>query len=349
MRILINQLKNVGDVLLATTVISLVRDRYPDAWISLLVLPRVAPFFENHPLINEIIPFSYESKGKSFGSMWKMLRIIRHKNFDVNISLDYRQRPALLAFLAGISHMIAGEGMDQYRHEPKKVWYRHFFNELHPITNQGYEHQAETFMKVVRPHLQLSDTVKVQPSLPPSKEANKAKVREILEIQEGVPHKRKILFCVRGTHPEKNWPTTYFAQVIDQTRDMYAADCYIIGAPGDYDYGQDVVEKCAGPVRNICGKTDPADLKALCEYADLLVTVDTGTGHICSTTDTPLISIFVCTNPIQWRPLSEKAMILCYDCVFERFAVKPAEGFIIHDEILPQNVMEAIKLQLEFH
>ena len=62
MRILINQLKNIGDVLLATSAIALVRQKYPDAWITLMTVPRVAPFFEKHPLIDEVLPFEYKSK-----------------------------------------------------------------------------------------------------------------------------------------------------------------------------------------------------------------------------------------------------------------------------------------------
>lgn len=346
MKILINQLKNVGDVLLATAAIALVRRKYPDASISLLVLPRVAPFFDDHPLLDEVIPFVYESKGKSFSTMINMVRIVKRKEFDISISLDYRLRPAILGFLSGIPCRIGCEGMDQYRQKPQKVFYRYLFNELYPITNQGHEHQVETFMKAVRPCLGLPDSAMAMPSLPISKEENKKRVKQILNIVEGVPHKKKILFCVRGTHPEKNWPPNYFVQVIDQTRALYNADCYIIGAPGDYDYGQDIVERCSGLVYNICGQTEAADLKPLCEYADLLVSVDTGTGHICATTETPLISIFLCTNPVQWRPLSDKATVLCEEFAFTRHGLKPTEECITYTKIEPEHVIKEIDRKL---
>lgn len=346
MKILINQLKNVGDVLLSTAAIALVRNKYPDAWISLLVLPHVAPFFENHPLLNGVIPFAYESKDNSLDSMLNMVHIIQREKFDISISLDYRLRPALLGFLAGIPRRVGCEGMDQYRKKPTKVWYRYLFNELYPITNQGYEHQTETFMKAVRPYLGLDDNAKALPSLPRSQEENKRKIRELLNIVERETHKKKILFCVRGTHPEKNWPQDYFARVIDQTRDLYNADCYIIGAPVDYDYGKNISDKCIGIVYNICGKTDPADLKPLCEYADLLVSVDTGTGHICATTKTPLISIFLCTNPVQWRPLSNKATILCEEFAFLRHSLEPTEDCITYKKIEPEHVIKEIARKL---
>lgn len=124
MRILINQLKNVGDVLLATSAIALVRREYPDAWISLLTVPRVAPFFENHPLVDEVISLTYESKKNSLRLMLNMIKIISEKRFDLNISLYNRLRPLLLALLAGTPQCITCNGLDKTY--SKRVWYRYF-------------------------------------------------------------------------------------------------------------------------------------------------------------------------------------------------------------------------------
>lgn len=344
MRILINHLKNVGDVLLATTAIKLVRDRYPDAWITLMTVQHVAPFFENHPLIDEILPLAYKSKENSVSSMLKMVKEVRKRNFDINISLESRFRPLLLAFLAGIPVRIAGDGMDRYG--KKKEWYSFLFTDFYPITMQEKEHQSETFMKVVRPFLRLPATITARPSMPPASEESKARMRTLLQIEKGQHERKKFLFCVRGTHPEKNWPCEYFAAVIAEARKKYGADCFIVGAPSDYDYAQAVAEKCQEPVYNICGKTKPEDLVALFTYADLLVSVDTGTAHIAATTEIPIVSIFLCTNPIQWHPLSEKAKVLCYEFAFGRFGLMPTPDFITRKEILPEHIMQAIEEQL---
>lgn len=344
MRILINHLKNVGDVLLATTAIKLVRDAYPDAWITLMTVPHVAPFFENHPLVDEILPFTYKSKDGSLSSMLQMVKEVKKRNFDINISLESRLRPLLVAFLAGIPVRIAGDGMDRYG--KKKEWYRLFFTKLYPITTQEKEHQSETFMKVVRPYLNLSASITAKPSLPPASAESIERMKELLQVKQETDAKKKILFCVRGTHPEKNWPIQYFAEVIDTVAQRYNADCYIIGAPGDADYAQNVIKECKSAVQNLCGKTRPTDLVALFNITDLLVSVDTGTAHMAATTDIPIVSIFLCTNPIQWHPLSEKAKVLCYEFAFGRFGLRPTTDFLTHEEILPVHVLQAIEEQL---
>ena len=343
MRILINQLNNIGDVLLATSAISLVRQVYPDAWITLMVVPRVASVFEGHPLVDEVLPFAYHSKDSSIASMWRMAQEIRKRKFDLNISLDFRLRPLIIALLAGISQRISGDGLYQY----KKQWYRCLFTKLYSVEGQYAEHQTETFLKIVRPFLRLPDDASALPSLPPSTPANRDKARKLLGIQSGTgDYPKKVLFCVRGTHPEKNWPQEYFAKVIDATASHYNADCYIIGAPSDYDYAQTVIDKCGKTVENLCGKTETTDLVALFEQSDLLITVDTGSAHIAATTKIPIVSIFLCTNPVQWRPLSDKAIVLCYEWAFKRFGLEPAAGFVTHETIQPENVMAVVEQKL---
>lgn len=343
MRILINQLNNIGDVLLATSAIALVRRQYPEAWITLMTVPRVAPIFEGHPLVNEVLPFAYQSKGKSFSDMLRMVDEIKKRHFDMNISLDFRLRPLLIVLLAGVPVRISGDGLYQY----KTRWYRFLFTKLYSVAGQYAEHQTETFLKIARQLLNLPDTATAKPSLPSSPMNSRLKIQRLLQMENARKERRKkVLFCVRGTHPEKNWPQEYFAQVIDAVIAQYDADCYVIGAPGDYDYAQTVIDKCGKTAENLCGKTEPTDLVALFEQSDLLVTVDTGSAHIAATTPIPIVSIFLCTNPVQWRPLSSKATVLCYEWAFERFGLKPAPGFFTQETILPEHVMTAVSQQL---
>ena len=344
MRILINQLNNIGDVLLATSAIALVRQAYPDAWITLLTVPRVAPVFAGHPLVDEVLPFAYQSKGSSVADMLHMVGEIKKRKFDLNISLDFRLRPLLIAWLAGIPVRVSGDGLYQY----KQRWYRSLFTKLYSVEGQYREHQTETFLKIVRQFLQLPPDAAARPSLPPATPASETKVRTLLGLQNNDKNgiRKKILFCVRGTHPEKNWPQEYFSQVIDETVRQYKADCYVIGAPDDAAYAQTVIDKCGNKVENLCGQTEPTDLAALFSCSDLLVTVDTGSAHIAATTSVPIISIFLCTNPVQWRPLSNKATVLCYEWAFRRFGLAPVDGFITHETIQPEQVMQAISRQL---
>lgn len=335
--ILINQLNNIGDVLLTIPAIALLRKVYPQAKITLMVVARVAPLFENHPLIDEVLVFDYKNKKCK---KWQIFRYICAQKYDLNISLDFRLRPLALVMASGIAKRITGEGLYQY----KAQWYRGFFTERYDITGQYQtDHQVETFGKIMRGFLKLAPEVQLgKPTLAaPTQQA-------LLKAAQLMPgEKKKVLFCIRGTHPEKNWEREKFAQVIQELQKQQALDCYLIGTPADYEYAQGLVYRLApGSVVNLCGSTKLTELTALFERADLLITVDTGAAHIAATTNIPIISIFLCTNPVQWRPLSEKAQVLCYDWAFERFGLEKArleKYFTVKPEITAADVLTAIQ------
>ncbi len=336
MRILINQLKNVGDVVLATSAISLVRKKYPEAYIALMVVPRVAPFFEGLLLVDEIIVYDYKGTDKGVLGTLRFAKRIRKLRFDVSISLDSRLRPLVIALLAGISIRIAGIGIDQ---SANKI-YRYLFNRQVRITTQEKEHMSETFMKVVRPFLSYPPDLLGDICLPPISDEEREAVKSLLKNNG----KKDILLCIRGTHPEKNWPISYFKEVI-LTLGFDEYNYYIVGASHDHDYACQLAcdNELTKRVHNLCGKTIPGELRALCDEADLLISVDTGTGHVCATTDTPIISIFLCTNPVMWVPKSENTHLLSYRYAYERASLFCPDDDKVKREIFPEDVVNKVR------
>ena len=337
--ILINQLNNIGDVLLATPAIALLKTAYPQAKITLMVVGRVAPLFEKHPLIDEILVFDYKNKKCD---KWQILKYLRAQKYDLNISLDFRLRPLALVIAAGIKQRITGDGLYQYQQQ----WYRFLFSKRYDLSGQyRTDHQVETFAKIMRGFLQLPADCKLpKPSLPVPT------AQECLKVEHLMPsNKKKVLFCIRGTHPEKNWEIEKFVTVVRELQKQQDTDCYIIGAPGDCEYAQELLNRLPlNSIENLCGSTRLTELTALFAVADLLISVDTGVAHIAATTNIPIISIFLCTNPVQWRPLSKNAQILCYDWAFERFGLakqRSEKYFLVKPEISPADVLAAIARQ----
>ena len=61
-----NSLVNLGDVLLTTSAIALLRKQYPKARITMLVRPVVREAVENNPVIDDVILFAYQARKNSF-------------------------------------------------------------------------------------------------------------------------------------------------------------------------------------------------------------------------------------------------------------------------------------------
>ena len=59
--ILVHSLVNLGDVLLSTSAVALLKKAYPTAKITMMVRPAVAEVVRNNPVIDEVLIFDYQS------------------------------------------------------------------------------------------------------------------------------------------------------------------------------------------------------------------------------------------------------------------------------------------------
>ena len=301
--ILVNALVNLGDVVLTTSAISLLRQAYPAARITMLVKPVVREVVENNPVIDEVIVFDYRAKQNSWGKMWEMVKQIKQHHFDLSISFDRKLRPALLSWLASIPTRVGPDRV--FDDKPSRVtWlYTDTIHIAHDLENTL---QAETYQAIVRGITgQMGQARPVFARIEPE---NEAKADELLARLPQA--EKRIALCVKGTFALKTWPKEYFVQVVAALAKKYEAAFYIVGASGDKPYADEVVALMPVPVADFCGETSLVDLAALLQKSDLLVTVDTGATHIAATTGIPMVTMYGCTSPNRWHPINDNARVL---------------------------------------
>lgn len=311
--ILVNALVNLGDVILTTSAIALLKKAYPEAKITMLVRPVVREAVENNPVIDEVILFDYKSKENSLGKMWSMVQEIKRRKFDLSISFDRKSRPAILCWLAGIPVRVGADRI--FDDKPSKVvWlYTHTMYIKHDLANTL---QAETYQEIVRQFTGLSEhTVPVMANIPAASRAKAAML-----LSELPANAMKIGLCVKGTFALKTWPKEYFAVVVSELAKKYQAGFFVVGAPNDEAYAAEVIAECekeaglnTGAIQNFCGKTNLLDLAALFEKTDLFVTVDTGATHMAATTGVKMVTMYGCTSPKRWHPYNKNARVLSYE------------------------------------
>lgn len=301
--ILVNALVNLGDVVLTTSAIALLKKAYPEAKITMLVKPVVREAVENNPLIDEVMVFQYKAKKNSIGKMLAMVKDIKSRHFDLSISLDRKLRPALLCWLAGIPCRVGPNRVLDDR--PSRVtWlYTDVINIEHDLVHTL---QAETYQTIIRKFTGVNTHEKpVFARITPEAEAKAEALLAELPLAD-----KKIALCVKGTFELKTWPKEYFAEVVETLAKRYNAAFFIVGAPNDRAYADEVIQLIQQPVKNFCGKTNLVDLAALLGKADLLVTVDTGATHIAATTGVPMVTVYGCTIPDRWHPINDKVVVL---------------------------------------
>lgn len=300
--ILVNCLVNLGDVLVSTSAVALIKKINPGATITMLVRREVKDLVENNPVIDEVLVFDYKAKQRSAHAVWDMVKEIRRRKFDLCISLDRKLRPALVAWLAGIPVRVGPDKI--FDDVPSHVtWLYTDVVAMRPdIVNTL---QAENYQAIVRGFFRSELQAHPVMSLPDEKhEAKAAALFAELPVTE-----KRIALCVKGTFPLKTWPKEYFLRVVEELNKRYDAAFFIVGAPGDKEYADEFVRESHVPLANFCGKTTLKDMVPLFKGSDLFITVDTGATHIAATTGIPMVVMYGCISPRRWHPINDNARV----------------------------------------
>lgn len=301
--ILVYALVNLGDVVLSTSAIVLLQKAYPQARITMMVRPVVRQAVENNPVVDDVLIFDYRAKQNSFSQMLAMIKDLRKRKFDLAISFDRKLRPALLCVLAGIPVRVGPERV--FDDKPSRVtWlYTHTIPITHDLENTL---QAETYQEIVRGFTGIQEHAK--PVFAHIEQKNHRKASELLSRLPAAD--KKIALCIKGTFELKTWPKEYFTRLIHELARCCSAAFFIVGAPNDREYADELIAGSSIPILNLCGETDLVDLAAIFRQTDLFVTVDTGATHIAATTGIPMVTMYGCTTPKRWHPINPKARVL---------------------------------------
>src|SRR5207249_9938334 len=96
-RILVVKLRYVGDVLLATPVVSRLRESFPKAHLAMLVNPGTDDVVRDHPALDEVLVLERGSLIRQ----WRFVRDLRRRHFDLVIDLTDADRSAIVSRLTG--------------------------------------------------------------------------------------------------------------------------------------------------------------------------------------------------------------------------------------------------------
>ncbi len=339
--ILASALVNLGDVVLTTSALALIKKHFPDARITLMIKPVVREAVENNPVVDDVLVLDYRAKHNSMSMMFAIVRELRRRNFDLYISFDRKLRPAMLAWLARIPTRIGPSKV--FDDKPSRV--TKLYTDVIAIDHDlDRTLQAETYQTIVRKFFALDDHAR--PVFARITDLNRAEVDILFER---LPETRfKIALCVKGTFELKTWSKAYFAEVVRALAAEYDATFFVIGAPNDREYAEEVIAEIGLPIENFCGSTSLVDLAEIFCRADLLISVDTGAAHIAATTSIPMVVMYGCTPLERWKPINDNAIALssrepCCPCSIkpEQCPSFPTPNCLQH--VTPAQVLDACR------
>lgn len=312
--ILIQALFNIGDVIICTSAIALLKKAYPKAYVTVMVRPSAREIVENNPIIDDVLIIDYKSKSMSLSYSIKLIKELRSRKFDLSISFDGKHRSTILIYFAGIPVRVLADGILYSIPNKRKKLYTHI---IPPTCDLDKSHKSEVFQSIIKDFANIDETE--SPVIGRIKAINKHKAQQLLSSLS--QSRFKVALCVKGTLPTKNWPQSKFADLIIKLNSLYDCAFFITGMSQDREYVDEIISITSLPVRNFCGLTNLLDLAALLDDSDLFITVDTGALHIASTTKVPIVALYGSTTPVQWGPMNKRNVVIyqnfqCSPCSF---------------------------------
>jgi len=310
-RILIVRTDRIGDVLLSTPVIRVLRDTYPDAYIAMMVTPYAKDIVDGNPYLDEVIIYDKDGKHKSWRRSIKFALNLRKKRFELALILHPTNRVHPITFFAGI---------------PRRIGYDRKFGFL--LTDRikhtkqlGSKHELEYNLDLVRC---LGIEPKDKNIFMPIKQESEKWADEFIR-QKGIKESDKLLAIHPGAScPSKIWPNERFAEVADRLVGKYGFKVLIVAGPKDIALVQNVAKHMRNPIINLGGKTSISQLASILKRCQLFISNDSGPVHIASAVDVPVISIFGRNqkglSPNRWGPVGKRDKILhkevgCIECL----------------------------------
>jgi heptosyltransferase III len=307
--ILIIKLRYLGDVLIATPVLTTLKRHLPDASLTVLVEAGAAPLLAHNPAVDRVLTLRRpDGTVERVAHFVRLVQAMRKLHFDLVLDLTNNDRAALLAFLSGAPRRL---GFGSRR--GKKLWRFKLFTELVPPGPRAH---------VVVQQLAMTDCLgfpaaRPRPSLfwDGAAEASCAAIAASRGLPLDAPF--AVLHAASAAR-YKTWTNEGCAALIDHLRDRYGMRTALVGR-GEQEMAQlqEISSLCRTSPVHLAGLLGLAELAALLARARLFVGIDSGPMHMAAAVGTPVVALFGPSRAWRWGPLGEGHTVVqkSWECV----------------------------------
>jgi heptosyltransferase-2 len=289
-RILIRATNWVGDAVMSLPALQVVRERFPDAHITVLARPWVADLYARETFADEVI--LYERN-------WRIVQELRRRKFDTALLLQNAFEAAALVWLAGIPRRIG------YNRDGRR-W---LLTDAIPVPRKGDipRHERFYYLELLR-RAGIIDALPSSPAirLGGASQATEAGLRrfdamgfsEVTGVSPGAAY---------GT--AKRWLPERFVEAA-------ASLSHPVALFGSKDE-RPLCEEIAGGLRsrgvqvhNFAGETNLGEFIELAAGCRVYLTNDSGGMHIASALGVPTVAIFGATDDVGTGPTGPLARVV---------------------------------------
>lgn len=331
---------SLGDIVMALPALSALRRSFPEARITWLVRPEFAPLIEGHPHLDAIILFDRKRLGKAwrhpgaFGSLVSLVGQLRRSRFDAVVDLQGLFRSAALAWLSGCRQRFGPVWRREFAH--------HFYTTTVP-TRPEWVHVIDYYMKILEAMGATDRNVEfVLPGKPAAVEA----ARTLLSRHD-VDHARYAVLIPGSAQISKCWPAERFAALAEKLASDHGLSIVATGSGGESPMIEQIASRASCPLVNLAGGTSLPELVEVLRGARIVISNDTGPGHIAAALGRPLVMMFSWSNPLRVGPYNRPECLVGRDLDKRGLPIKSTDPSHAIQHITLDEVSSQVVKQLE--
>jgi heptosyltransferase-1 len=290
-RVLIVRPSAIGDVIMASGIIPVLRAAWPEAHLAWLVEPMVADLVRDNPSIDQVILWPKGEwrklwRARRFGELGGAVagfrRTLRQASFDLVIDMQGLLKSGVLAWLTGAPRRIGLASREGSQRLMSQV-----------IQPPGGDRRLGSEYRHLLSALGL-DEADYAMDLAVSDATHRRASEILLELGGGQPYSAIAPFTTR---PQKHWFEDRWRTLAERLSDRVGGNVLVLGGPADTDAAGRIAGGLTDRVFNLAGACTLGESVALIQSAQLLVGVDTGLTHAGAAARIPTVALFGSTRP----------------------------------------------------
>lgn len=278
-----------------------IRQRWPDAQITILARPGVAELYNGQPFVDSVVAFKAASRSPVV--MERVAAGLRAEQFDCAVLLQNAFSAAWLVWRAKIAERIgyARDGRGILLSRAVKV----------PRSGEIPAHESFYYLELLHRAGWLESIPKVtQISLALQAGALEAAEARLQEAGVRAAAKRVAIAPGAAYGSAKCWPPDRFAQVADALVDEFDADVILFGASSELEICRQIADRMRHRPVVLAGQTSMGELPALFSRCSLFVGNDSGAMHVGAAVGLPVVAVFGSTDPHGTAPVTPRRRLV---------------------------------------
>ncbi len=337
-KILIIRFSSMGDIILTTPCVALIRKHFPNAEITYATKSVFAELLFQNPNIDRLVVY----QNQTLRELARSIQPSTEQYFDLVIDLDNKLRSRLL------NYYIKKKRCLRYKKPYLKRWMLVYF-------------KINFFRKILSVAWQYMDTLKylgIQPEfIKPQVAIRKPNIFELLNKKHDLSKNILISFAPGAKWFTKRWPLDKFIQVSEHLLNESKVVICFLGGGDEIQMKEKIdrkympaLRKRKGKVYNLIGKLSLQETSFIISKSKIMLTNDSGLMHIASAFEVKIIALFLSTvAEFGFMPFGKESQkkvisysLSCKPCDHKGLNECPKQNFKCAEMITPKEVIKEI-------